>query len=340
MTTIDPRTRRCELATLIIAGLLLVLMLKMRLLAALFSGFLVYEMVYVLVRVFRLQQLAGKRAKLLAVALIASLIVGFLTLVILWLVAMIRGADDSLPRLAGMLAQVLEESRDLLPEALNQYLPANAGDLRLTAAEWLRNHAEDLKIFGQHTLRTLAHMLIGMVVGAILSLREVLPGDTAGRPLAAAMIARIERFGDAFRRIVFAQVRISAINTFLTWLYLGVALPAMGYEIPYLATLVTITFLAGLLPVIGNLISNTVIVAVSLTHSFWLAVASLAFLVVIHKLEYFLNAHIIATRIRASAWELLLAMLVMEAAFGFRGLIAAPVCYAYLKDELSSRGLV
>lgn len=336
----DPRIKRCELAALIIAGLTLVLTLKLHLLAALFSGFLVYEMVYVMVRVFHLQQLAGKRAKLLAVALIATLIVGSLTLAIAWFVTMIRGADNSLPRLAGMLAGVLEESRYLLPATITHYLPANAGDLRLTAAEWLRDHAEGLKIFGHETLRTLAHMLIGMVVGAILSLREVLPGETAGRPLATALIGRIERFGDAFRRIVFAQVRISLINTFLTWLYLGVALPAFGYDLPYITTLVTITFLAGLLPVVGNLISNTVLVAVSLTHSFWLAISSLIFLIVIHKLEYFLNAHIIATRIRAGVWELLLAMLVMEAAFGFRGLIAAPVCYAYLKDELSSRGLV
>ncbi len=340
MMTIDQRIRRCELASLIMAGIVLVLVLKLRLLAALFSGLLVYEMVYVLVRVFRLQRLAGKRAKLVAVGLIASLIVGALTLLIAWLVTLIRGADESLPRLAGMLAGVLEESRDLLPLALVQYLPDNINDLRLTAATWLRDHAEELKIFGHETLRTLAHMLIGMVVGGVLSLREVLPGDTAGRPLASAMLARIERFGDAFRRIVFAQVRISAINTFLTWLYLGVALPMLGVELPYMTTMVTITFLAGLLPVIGNLISNTVIVAVSLAHTFWLALASLSFLVVIHKLEYFLNAHIIATRIRASAWELLIAMLVMEAAFGFRGLIAAPVCYAYLKDELTTRGLV
>jgi hypothetical protein len=33
-------------------------------------------------------------------------------------------------------------------------------------------------------------------------------------------------------------------------------------------------------------------------------------------------------------------MLVMEAAFGVPGLVAAPVYYAYLKDELSARGLV
>ena len=34
------------------------------------------------------------------------------------------------------------------------------------------------------------------------------------------------------------------------------------------------------------------------------------------------------------AWELLLAMLVMEAAFGLPGLVAAPVFYAYVKREL------
>ena len=45
------------------------------------------------------------------------------------------------------------------------------------------------------------------------------------------------------------------------------------------------------------------------------AVASLVYLVVIHKLEYFLNARIIGSHINARAWELLIAMLVMEAAF-------------------------
>jgi predicted PurR-regulated permease PerM len=69
-------------------------------------------------------------------------------------------------------------------------------------------------------------------------------------------------------------------------------------------------------------------------------VASFAFLVVIHKLEYFLNAKIVGARIKASSWELLLAMLVMEAVFGIPGLVAAPIYYAYLKDELSARGLV
>jgi predicted PurR-regulated permease PerM len=104
--------------------------------------------------------------------------------------------------------------------------------------------------------------------------------------------------------------------------------------------MVVLTFITGLLPVIGNLISNTVIVMVSLSHSLYVAVGSLIFLVLIHKTEYFLNAHIIGNRIHASAWELLLAMIFMESAFGLGGLIAAPIYYAYIKNELTGRGLV
>ena len=105
-------------------------------------------------------------------------------------------------------------------------------------------------------------------------------------------------------------------------------------------TLILITFIAGLIPILGNLISNTVIFVVGLSQSLTVALGALLYLIVIHKLEYFLNARIVGSHIRARAAELLLVMLVMEAAFGIPGLIAAPIFYAYLKDELRSRGLV
>jgi predicted PurR-regulated permease PerM len=94
------------------------------------------------------------------------------------------------------------------------------------------------------------------------------------------------------------------------------------------------------LPVIGNLISNTLIVAVSLSISLPTAIASLGFLIAVHKFEYFLNARIVGGQIEARAWELLLAMLVMEAAFGVPGVIAAPIFYAYMKRELVHLRLV
>ena len=90
----------------------------------------------------------------------------------------------------------------------------------------------------------------------------------------------------------------------------------------------------------GNLVSNTVIVLVSLGVAPWVAVVSLVFLVLVHKLEYLLNAKIVGGRIGAAAWETLLAIVVFEAAFGVPGVILAPVVYAWAKAELVDRGLV
>ena len=73
--------------------------------------------------------------------------------------------------------------------------------------------------------------------------------------------------GAGVSRIVFAQVRIAAINAVLTGIYLVVILPLAGVHLPLTKTMIAITFVAGLLPVVGNLISNTVLVVVGLSHS-------------------------------------------------------------------------
>jgi hypothetical protein len=182
-------------------------------------------------------------------------------------------------------------------------------------------------------------MLIGLIIGSFVALREATPRH-AMAPLAQALCERVHRLGEAFSRVVFAQMRISALNALLTWIYLALILPGFGIELPFVKTMVIVTFVVGLLPVLGNLISNTVIVVISLSHSLYAAAGSLAFLVIIHKLEYFVNARIIGGQIKARAWELLIVMLAMEAAFGVPGVIAAPVFYAYIKKELSDRNLI
>ncbi|MET5020211.1 hypothetical protein AAHH78_34760, partial [Burkholderia pseudomallei] len=53
-----------------------------------------------------------------------------------------------------------------------------------------------------------------------------------------------------------------------------------------------------------------------------------------HQRDYLRNAKIIGGHIESRARERLLAMLVMEAAFGVPGVIAAPLFYAYVKREL------
>lgn len=338
----QPERRRSPTAPQItswcIAAAILVAVLWLRLLPALLAGLLVYELVHVIAPA--LQRLVpGPRARLVAVAILSTLIVGLTTAVILGTVAFFRSDAGSLPVLLQKMADIIDGARAAFPAWVLGWLPANADAWREASTHWLREHASEVRLAGTEAGRVFAHIIIGMIIGAMISLREARPARSQ-QPLARALIERAQRLGDAFRRVVFAQVRISAINTILTGIYLAIVLPAFGVNLPLTKTLIAVTFVAGLLPVIGNLISNTVIFVVSLAHSPVLAVTSLAYLIVIHKLEYFLNAHIIGSQIRASAWELLLAMLAMEAAFGLPGVVAAPIFYAYLKRELTDTKLV
>ena len=97
------------------------------------------------------------------------------------------------------------------------------------------------------------------------------------RPFAAALTLRVSRFAHAFRQIIFAQVKISALNTIFTGIFLAGILPAFGVHLPLAKTLIALTFLAGLLPVIGNLISNTLIFIVGLSISIYVAIVALIF---------------------------------------------------------------
>jgi predicted PurR-regulated permease PerM len=96
----------------------------------------------------------------------------------------------------------------------------------------------------------------------------------------------------------------------------------------------------GIMPVVGNLVSNTFIVVISMGISPAVGIASLVFLILIHKAEYFLNARIVGSEVQATAWELLSAMLLLESAFGVTGLVAAPVIYAWLKAEVKESGVI
>ena len=85
---------------------------------------------------------------------------------------------------------------------------------------------------------------------------------------------------------------------------------------------------------VGNLVSNTIIVFVALTVSLKLAIVALVFLVLIHKLEYFLNSKIIGDRIRNPVWLTLIALILGERLMGIPGLILAPVVLNYLRVEM------
>jgi predicted PurR-regulated permease PerM len=329
--------RNYVIAAWVIAAALLWLVLRLDLLPALLAGLLVFELVHVLT--MRLNFVRERRARIVAVAFIAAVVVGLLSLAAFASLLFFRSDTGGYVLLLKKSADVIQSWRGLLPPWLVHTLPTDAEGLQSSIVSWLKEHLAAVQTLGQEGTRILIRVLIGMVIGALIALHQADP-PAEYRPLARALADRAARFGAAFRHVVFAQVRIAALNAALTAFYLAVVLPLFGIQLPLVKTMIAVTFVAGLIPVLGNLISNVVVVVVSLSVSPFVALGSLVYLVAIHKLEYFLNARFVGTRIEARAWELLLAMLLMEAAFGVAGLIAAPIYYAYLKDELSARGWV
>lgn len=323
----------------ILTGLGLLFVLLFHLVPGLLAGMLVYSLLHRLDRQLRTWRVASRRrSRAWAVIILGSvgllLAGGLATLSILaW-----KARATALPDLLARMAHVLDSTRtwlggQLIPEEL-----VDADGLRDAVGVWLQGHAEWLRTAGGHAGKVLAHILAGLMVGLLAAFHHADPEGP--RPLAASLAERLARLLDAFERVVYAQVRISALNTGLTAVFLYLVLPLFGVKLPLRFTLVAVTFLAGLLPVIGNLLSNTAIVLISLGVGPTVAVVSLVYLIVIHKLEYLLNARIVGDRIQAQAWEVLASMILMEVAFGTPGLVIAPVLYAYLKGELRGRGLV
>lgn len=316
----------------------LLIVLKSGLLLALFSGLLVHSLVHLVAPTIA-KKFSNQQARWIAVALLSGLIVAALSALIWAVFSFVRSDTGNLSTLLQKLADIIEASRNQMPDWVRDHVPEDVDALRALLTNWLREHAGEAKLLGQEAGHIIVHLLLGMIIGSMVALQDA-TAHARYLPFAAALHQRIVNLREIFQKVVFAQVQISLINTILTALYLMAVLPLTGVHLPFTKTMVAITFVAGLIPVVGNIVSNTVIVIVALSHGLHTAILSLLFMIVIHKLEYFLNAKIIGTRVNAHPWELLTSILVMETLFGMQGVVAAPVFYAYIKKELCDRGWV
>lgn len=330
---------KVDIASYILAALALLVVLIKGLLVALLSGLLVYSLVHMIAPCLG-SKISSRRARIIAIAALGIIIVTALSAAIWGAILFFQSDAGSLHRLLKRLADILATSRDQIPGWMKNHLPENVDQLRLMSSEWIRAHSVEAKSVGEQAGRVALHLLLGMIIGAMVALHDSTDEPHAMRPLAAALRARLLRLHHAFQQIVFAQVQIAAINAGMIALYLLVALPLADISLPLSKSLIVITFFVGLIPVAGNLISNTILVVVALSISLQVAAVSLLFMVVVHKLEYFLNARIVGAQIQARPWELLVAILTMEVVFGLPGLVAAPVFYAYVKQELIDRDLI
>jgi predicted PurR-regulated permease PerM len=220
-------------------------------------------------------------------------------------------------------------------------------ELPFTDFESLRQVVVDTLRQEAHYLRNVAHYagtasaalvfsILGIVAAASLFLKTGLDPYRATHAVKDNLYSvccdeisiRFRDFYHSFATVMGAQITISLINTILTAIFV------LGVRLPHAALVIAVTFLCGLVPIIGNLVSNTIIVFLALTVSLKLAIGALIFLVSIHKLEYFLNSKIIGSRIRNPVWLTLIALIIGERLMGIPGLILAPVVLNYLRVEM------
>jgi predicted PurR-regulated permease PerM len=228
--------------------------------------------------------------------------------------------------------------------AMVEFAEQNGVDLPFTDYASLRSSAleeakEGVATIGRYA-RIASFQSVQLLAGLVVALSVFFnPSWTATRARAAGesiysqmtreLGNRFTTLYQSFARVMGAQFVIAAINTIVTAVFILLS----GY--PYAALLLCIVFLCGLLPIVGNLISNAVIVGVGFTISPRLGIVALLFLVVVHKMEYFLNSKIIGKRIDSPMWLTLIGLLVGERSMGIPGMILAPVVLQYIRAEAS-----
>lgn len=326
----------------LLAGLILFVIMQ-HLVGAAITGLTLYLILNrVSARISR--RLSGSAARPLALLLVTLITAAVLSGGVALLIAILRRGASNLSDMMNQMAEILGSVRIWLGSLGHQFIPefmTDAENLKATVAAWLKTHAQNIRAGGVWIGVGLIHVVMGVLLAILVFFRHVTHFEVQNRgPLARQLSDKVDRLADAFARVATAQIKISAVNTTLTAIYLLVILPLFGISIPFATTLVFLTFVCGLIPVLGNLVSNTVITILSLGVSVGVAIASLTFLVLIHKLEYLINSRLVGGETDSAAWEILLAILIGEAAFGVSGIVLAPIIYAFIKRELRDRALV
>lgn len=247
---------------------------------------------------------------------------------------------------AGLAYRVFPRVADMAIPAMVGFAEKNGIDLPFTDYASLKSTAlseaqEGIATVGRYAgIASLQSVLFlaGLVVAVSIFLNPSWRADNQDSSANESLYSQIcrelsIRFGNLYRsfaRVMGAQIIISAINTGLTAIFLLLT----GY--PFSALLLCLVFLCGLIPILGNLISNVVIVGVGFTMSPKTGLLALLFLITIHKLEYFLNSKIIGRRIDSPVWLTLIGLLLGERLMGIPGMILAPVLLHYIKIEASA----
>lgn len=303
-----------------------------------FSGFLTYEIVVSLAS-YITNNIPIHYARKISVILIVIIIILITTISIINCTNFFI-EDINTINISAEINRIVSDIKKRLPHSLPLFLPDTTEELKNQMFSWIESNIILIRNMGHTFIHGFITSLIGIIVGTLIACTQSNKPHTNNTYFIVQLLTRIHLLSQAFRNIVFAQIKISSINTLLTSMMIFIFFPLFEQSLPLKKTLIIITFILGLLPIIGNIVSNILITIAALSISFSMGTIMFIYLILIHKLEYFLNAEIIGNRINANPWELILSMLLLESIFGLTGLIAAPIYYAYLKAELRTKHII
>ena len=196
------RDQIIQSASFLLTGLALFLVLAVHLLVPFLAGMLVYELVMTFTP-WAQRYLSSRRGKLIVVALFSAAVIAAIVGTVGALVEFFRSDAGDLGHLLSKVTGILDRVRAQIPPSLAAHLPDDTTQLQQRAVEWLRSHLTELQGMGTHSLLVFAETIIALVIGAVVSLREVALDSPSG-PLARHLTARAKRFSTAFHQVVLS----------------------------------------------------------------------------------------------------------------------------------------
>lgn len=204
-----PKLSALEIGSYLFAILMMWLVLELKLLGGLLAGLLVYQLIHTIAPVIE-RHTTSMRARWVAVVLLSVAIVGALTGLTIGIIEHFEHTVPNLQTLLGQLMQIVEQTRARTPAWIANLLPVDVEQMKTKAAVLMHSHMDQLQQSGKSVARGFGHVLFGMIIGAMIAIG--VEHGKVRRPLSTALVTRVSRFADAFRRIVFAQIKISAIT--------------------------------------------------------------------------------------------------------------------------------
>jgi predicted PurR-regulated permease PerM len=174
----------------------------------------------------------------------------------------------------------------------------------------------------------LLHALIGFLIALVYRIDQKEVDEMVAaidpRSIAGNVLRYAGFLGEAVVAALKLQVAVALVNAALTGLVI------FALSLPGAPTLIALVFLFGLMPVVGNILSGTMLVVLSYLHHG--AVGPIVFVIstfVLHKLEsFYLNPRLTRKHVHLPPLAIIVSLIAFEHLFGVVGLfLSFPTIY-------------